>query len=59
MVEAKLSDPEAAPTLVSFQNLLNIPAVQLVNRPGIGRVIKNGKNKILIATAARWLAGLS
>jgi len=59
MVEAKLSDAEVASTLVSFQDALNVPAIQLVNRPGVGRVVKNGRNRILIATAARWLAGQS
>ena len=59
MVEAKLSDSDPSPTLRYFQDIMNIPAVQLVNRPGIGRILKNGANRILIATAARWLAALA
>jgi hypothetical protein len=58
MVEAKLSDPTVGPQLKKFQSMLNVPAIQLVNQPGIGRRITNGKNTILVASAADWLAGL-
>ena len=58
MVEARLSDPAVGPQLKKFQNALNVPAIQLVNQPGIGRRISNGGNMILVAGAADWLAGL-
>jgi len=59
MVEAKFSETSISPHLIKFQNLLNIPAVQLVHQKGIGRTIKNGANKILVASAASWFAGLN
>jgi uncharacterized protein len=58
MVEAKLSDTDASPTLAYFQALLGVPAVQLVNRPGIGRIITAGVRPTLVVTASRWLATL-
>lgn len=59
MVEAKLSDPAVSQHLMKFQNILNIPAIQLVNKPGIARKIKNGSNKILITSTANWLTCLN
>ncbi len=56
LIETKFSDDMPAKSLVNFQNTLNVPAVQLVNRDNIFKHIKNGKNKILIATAHRWLS---
>jgi len=58
MVEAKLSDPTVGPQLKKFQGMLNVPAIQLVHQPGIGRQIRNGANRILVANAADWLARL-
>jgi len=59
MVEAKLSDTAVSQHLMKFQNVLNIPAIQLVNKPGIARKIKNGSNKILITSTANWLTCLN
>lgn len=59
MVETKLTDPSVSAQLRKYQDLLNIPAVQLVSKPGIGRKIKNGKNTILVIGAADWLSNLS
>lgn len=39
-----------------FQNILNIPAVQLVNRDGICKVISNNSSKMLIISADHWLS---
>ena len=58
MVETKLSDPTVSPYLRRFQNVLGIPAIQLVKRPDIGRSISNKSNRILVASAADWLSGL-
>jgi uncharacterized protein len=58
LVEAKLSDTQPAKPLSSFQNILRIPAVQLNNEGEGYRIIPNGSNKILIAPAWQWLAGL-
>ena len=59
MVEVKLSDTTLSQHLIKFQNALNIPAIQLVNKPDISRKIKNGSNTILISNAANWLACLN
>lgn len=59
MVEAKFSDPTVSPNLIKFQNALKIPAIQLVNQPKVGRIIRNDNNHILVASAADWLAGLN
>lgn len=58
LVEAKYSEDLPAKSLINFQNVLNIPAIQLVNKEGVFRYIKNNKNKILIVTAHRWLSSL-
>ena len=59
MVEAKLSDTNVSPHLIKFQSVLNIPAIQLVNKPDIARKIRNGSNSILIVSAPDWLCGLN
>ncbi|MFZ3103881.1 MAG: DUF4143 domain-containing protein [Smithella sp.] len=58
LIEAKLSDTQPAKPLTAFQNKLRIPAVQLILDGKGFRVIPNGENKILIATAWQWLAEL-
>ena len=58
LIETKINETNVGNTLKEFQNLFNIPAVQLVNKVGIKRIIKNGNNKILVATASDWLANL-
>lgn len=55
MIEAKLSDTSVSPNLIKFQNLLNIPAIQLINKPGTARLKKNASNQILVINAADWL----
>ena len=58
LVEAKLSDSAPSKSLLKFQSALNVPAVQLVNKPGIHKIISNSKQNILIITANRWLLTL-
>jgi len=55
LIECKLSDNNISNSLIKFQNRLNIPAIQLVNKKHIGRIVRNQKNKILIVSAPRWL----
>jgi len=59
MVETKLSDTNVSPHLIKFQRVLNIPAIQLVNKSDIARKIRNGPNSILIVSAADWLCCLN
>lgn len=58
LIEAKLSDDTPAKSLMNFQKILNIPAVQIVNKEGVFKYIKNDNNKILIITACQWLSSL-
>jgi uncharacterized protein len=56
LIEAKLSDDQAAQSLRKFQGFLNVPAIQLVNRDGICKMVSNNNSKILIITAHHWLS---
>jgi len=58
LVETKFSDETPAKALLKFQNILHVPAVQLVNKEKVFRSFKNGDDKILIVTAHRWLSSL-
>lgn len=58
LVECKFSEEGVSKGLLKFQSMLGIPAVQLVNKPGVYRSISAGRHKILVVTASRWLAGL-
>ena len=58
MIETKLSDDKPSASLVNFQDILNIPAVQLLKKEGVQKIYKNKNNNILIVTAHRWLSGL-
>jgi len=41
---------------MKFQNMLKIPAVQLVNKAGVCKVVSNGDLKIMIISADHWLS---
>ena len=58
LIETKISDDTPAKSLIKFQNILNVPAIQLVNKEGVFKYIKNNRNKILIVTAHQWLSSL-
>jgi len=58
LVETKLSGDSPAANLFDFQNVLNIPAVQLVKKDGVKKVYKNGRSDILVITAHQWLSAL-
>ena len=59
LVETKLNQIDISKTLIKFQDIFNIPAIQLINKKGICRLIKNKKNSVLVISASRWLAILS
>lgn len=58
LVEAKLADVHPSPALIKFQNALNVPAIQLVDRAGGFRKLKNGDQTIMTEPACQWLAML-
>ena len=56
LIEAKLSDSTAGKPLKKFQNILTIPAIQLINKKGVCKLVSNESQKILIISAHRWLS---
>ncbi|MBW1902109.1 MAG: ATP-binding protein [Deltaproteobacteria bacterium] len=56
LIETKLSNDDASKSLVKFQKILNIPAVQLVNRSDICKLVSNNDLKIMIISADHWLS---
>ncbi len=56
LIETKLSDDTAAKSLIKFQKVLNIPAVQLVNNNDICKIVSSGNLKIMIISADHWLS---
>lgn len=58
LIEAKLSDLRPSQALKKFQQMLNVPALQLVNEGEGYRIFTNGEQKIMVAPAWLWLAGL-
>ena len=56
LIETKLSDDDVSKSLIKFQKILNIPAVQLVNRGGICKLVSNNNLKIMIISADHWLS---
>ena len=55
-LKPKLSDDHTAKSLIKFQNVLKIPAVQLVNEGDICKLVSNGNLKIMITSADHWLS---
>jgi predicted AAA+ superfamily ATPase len=58
LIETKLSDDTVSKHLIKFQNILHVPAIQLVQKMNVYKIISNDKNKILIVSAAHWLKNL-
>ena len=58
LVETKVSEEAPARNLLTFQDLLNIPAVQLVKKENVKKVFHSGRNQALVVTAHRWLSTL-
>lgn len=55
LVEAKFLEEQISKNILKFQSVLKVPAVQLVNQPGVCKVVSNHLHQILIAGATRWL----
>lgn len=58
LIEAKTSDTNISKSLYKFQNMLKVPAIQLVNKPNIYKLISNENHKIFITSAEPWLVRL-
>ena len=59
LIEAKLSDTTPSSSLLEFQAILKVPAIQLVHTPStIRRVIKGNNGEIGVFSASTWLATL-
>ena len=58
LIEVKLSDDRPSPVLRKFQNILRIPAVQLIEESDSFRTITNEGREILVAPASQWLSRL-
>jgi len=58
LIEAKLSEVTPSKNLLKFQSVLNVPAVQLVNKTNVHKIISNGKQQVLVITASQWLPTL-
>jgi uncharacterized protein len=58
LVETKLGETEPAAALLKMKKLFQVPAVQLVNKPGVSRHLTRNDEKILVVSADRWLSSL-
>ena len=56
LIEAKFSDSTAGKPLKKFQNIMTIPAIQLINKKDVCKLVSNESQKILIISAHRWLS---
>jgi len=56
LIETKLSDDKPVKSLLKFQKALNIPAIQLVNRGNICKLVSNGSLKVMVISADHWLS---
>ncbi len=56
LIETKLSDDHASKSLKKFQKVLNIPAVQLVNKSDVCKIVSNNHMRIMIISADHWLS---
>jgi uncharacterized protein len=56
LLEARLSDTQPSKPLRKFQDVLNIPAVQLVGESDGYRMLSNGSHLVLVAPGYQWLS---
>ncbi|MCX5814114.1 MAG: ATP-binding protein [Proteobacteria bacterium] len=56
LIEAKLSESRPSKTLLKFQRMLGIPAIQLIREDDTFRLLSNDGLPILIAPAPQWLS---
>jgi predicted AAA+ superfamily ATPase len=58
LVEAKLSETRPSKTLLKFQRMLGIPAIQLTREGDTFRLLSSGSLPLLISPAPQWLSCL-
>ena len=58
LIEAKSTQDAPAKELLSFQKLFNVPAVQLVNKENVRKIMGPHPKKVLVVTAHQWLCNL-
>jgi hypothetical protein len=57
LIEAKPSETKPAQTLMKFQRMLGVPAIQLTREGDTFRLLSNGSLPLLVAPAPQWLSG--
>jgi hypothetical protein len=58
LIEVKISETQPTSTLKKFQNALNVPAIQLIDKDEGYRMFSNNDQSILVAPAHQWLSQL-
>jgi hypothetical protein len=58
LVEAKHGEQMPSAPLRKFQQVLQVPALQLMETGDRFRILSNGDQQIMVAPAWLWLAGL-
>lgn len=58
LIEAKSGDTEPESSLLAIQKQLNVPTVQLVDKPGVLQFRKNANQRIQVCSADQWLSSL-
>ncbi|MBW2368629.1 MAG: ATP-binding protein [Deltaproteobacteria bacterium] len=56
LIEVKQSEKTPDKSLLKFQRMLNVPAVQLVDQEGVCKIISNGDQKVMVISADHWLS---
>ena len=56
LIEVKQSETSPGKSLLKFQHMLGIPAVQLVDRGGVCSLVTNKDRKLMIISADHWLS---
>jgi len=58
LLEAKLSETQVSQSLLLFQKVLKVPAVQVVNQENVRKVLSNNGFKVGVFSAHEWLSSL-
>ena len=56
LIEVKQSETSPSKSLIKFQNKLNIPAVQLVDKADVCKILSNGDQRLMVVSADQWLS---
>ena len=57
LIEVIQTETSPAKNLLKFQKkMLNIPAIQLVDREGVCKIVSNGDQKVMLVNADHWLS---